>query len=177
MNVKNPMAELQPRFSSPDATPIPWTTAQAQLEKAEIFWLTTVRPDGRPHVTPIIAVWQEDALYFCTGPDERKAKNLARNAHCILTTGCNALHGEGVDLVIEGEAMQVSDEALLRQIAKVYLAKYGNEWSFTVSDGAFFHSDASSTALVYRVVPVTAFGFGRGAFYSQMRWRFSRTDA
>ena len=53
-----------------------------------------MRQDGRPHVTPLIAVWLEHALYFCTGPDERKARNLAWNSYYVVTTGSNAL-GKG----------------------------------------------------------------------------------
>lgn len=102
---KDPVAELHPQFSSPDATPTPWTEALKHLEQAEVFWLSTVRPDGRPHVTPLLAVWQDDALYFCTGEYERKAKNLAHNMHCILTTGCNALNEEGLDLVSEVQVL------------------------------------------------------------------------
>src|SRR5438067_6510946 len=109
-------AELDARFSSDAATPTAWPAARRRLEDAELYWLSTVRPDGRPHVTPLIAVWLDDALYFCTGPSERKAKNLARNPHCILTTGSNALD-EGLDLVVEGDAVQVSDDGNLRRIA------------------------------------------------------------
>src|SRR5690348_9920311 len=115
MTKKNPVTELDPRFSSPEATAIAWMTARQHLEKAEIFWLSTVRPDGRPHVTPLIAVLLDDALYFCTGEGERKAKNLAQNAHCILTTGCNFINAEGLDLVIEGEAVRVNEGALLQR--------------------------------------------------------------
>src|SRR4051794_12934672 len=99
---KQPTTELDARFSSAGASPIPWVEARTQLEKAEIFWLSTVRPDGRPHVTPLLSIWLEGALYFCTGADERKAKNLVHNTRCILTTGCNMLK-QGLDLVIEGE--------------------------------------------------------------------------
>lgn len=170
MAEKDPVAELHPQFSSPDATPTPWTEALKHLEQAEVFWLSTVRPDGRPHVTPLLAVWQDDALYFCTGERERKAKNLAHNTHCILTTGCNALNEEGVDLVVEGEAVRVIDEALLWRVAERYEAKYGSDWRFAVQDGAFLGD--GNVALVYKVVPTTAFGFGRGVTYSQTRWRF-----
>jgi hypothetical protein len=48
---------------------------------------STVRPDGRPHVTPLIAVWHAGALWFATGPEERKARNLAENPSCVLTPG------------------------------------------------------------------------------------------
>ena len=65
-------------FSEAGATPTPWKTALEQVSAADTFWLSTVRPDGRPHVTPLIAVWHDDAIWFTTGPDERKARNLCR---------------------------------------------------------------------------------------------------
>lgn len=164
-----PATELHPQFSSKDAPPTPWADAHEHLEKADVYWLSTVRPDGRPHVTPMVAVWLDEALYFCTGPGERKAKNLADNAHCVITTGCNAL-AEGLDLVVEGDAVQVSDEARLRRVAERYASKYDPPFHFTVRDGAFYGEGGE--ALVYEVKPSVAFGFGRGDSFSQTRWRF-----
>lgn len=171
MKTQEPETTLGKPFSSHNATPVPWITAREHLAKAELFWLSTVRPDGRPHVTPLIAVWHENALYFCTGGEERKAKNLAHNPHCILTTGANLLNAEGLDLVVEGEAVQIHDVALLQQIADSYEAKYGSDWHFTVWDGAF-QGNGGNVALVYQVIPTTAFGFGKGKVFSQTRWRF-----
>jgi general stress protein 26 len=170
MTVKDPLAELQPQFSSEDATPTAWAEARLRLEKAEVYWLATVRPDGRPHVTPVVSVWLDGALYFCTGPSERKAKNLARSSHCVITTGCNVL--EGLDLVVEGEAIKVSDEARLQRVADKYASKYNPPFHFTVRDGAFYGE--GGMALVYEVTPATAFGFGKGESFSQTRWRFGR---
>jgi pyridoxine/pyridoxamine 5'-phosphate oxidase len=170
MAAKEPMTELDERFSSEDATPMPWTEARGRLEAAELAWLTTVRPDGRPHATPLVFVWLDGGLYFCTGPDERKAHNLARNAHCIVTTGCNALD-EGLDLVVEGDAIQVSDEAKLQRVAAAYASKYDAPFRFTVRDGAFV-GEGGGRALVYEVSPSKVLGFGKGDPFSQTRWRF-----
>ena len=85
-----PVTELS-AFSSPNATPTEWPQAREELAGAEVYWLSTVRPDGRPHVTPLLGIWLEGALYFCTGPNERKAKNLSANCHCVLTTGQSTL--------------------------------------------------------------------------------------
>ena len=165
------MAELEPQFSSDDATPTPWAEARECLEKAEVYWLSTVRPDGRPHVTPLVAVWLDGALYFATGPGERKAKNLAHNSHCVITTGRNVL--EGLDLVVEGDAVVVSDEARLRRVADAYASKYDPPFHFTVRDGAFYGEDGEGgAAVVYQVAPTKAFGFGKGESFSQTRWRF-----
>jgi hypothetical protein len=171
-----PATDLHQGFSSPDATATPWAEARPHLEDAKIYWLSTVRPDGRPHVAPLMSVWLDGALYFCTGPDERKAQNLADNPHCIITTGTNAL--DGLDMVVEGDAVRVSDDTLLRRIAAAYEPKYGREWSYTVHDGHFYHGkgsvpeDATGGALVFEVAPRTAFGFGKGGPYSQTRFRF-----
>ena len=167
MATTEPVAELDARFSSEDASPTPWDDVRQGLEDAAVFWLSTVRPDGRPHVTPLLALWLDDALHFCTGPTEQKAKNLAANRHCALTTGCNLL-GEGLDVVVEGEAMRVTDDARLRAIAELYESKYGPDWHFDVRDGAFHHEGGE--AFVYEVAPSTAFSFAKGE-YSQTRYR------
>jgi hypothetical protein len=174
MRTMEPPAELDARFSSDGATATDWAEARGRLEDAEIVWVSTVRPDGRPHVTPLIAVWLDDALYFCTGPAERKARNLEHNRHCALTTGCNNLD-DGLDLVAEGEAMQVRDHAMLRRLAEAYESKYGSAWHFDVRDGAFVHG--AGVALVYRVAPAKAFGFRKGDEFSQTRWRFDGDPA
>ncbi|MEU7032538.1 pyridoxamine 5'-phosphate oxidase family protein [Streptomyces sp. NPDC046237] len=164
-----PEPTLDARFSDPKARPAAWSEAAERLARAEVFWLTTVRPEGRPHVTPLIAVWSEDALHFCTGPDERKARNLAENREVVLTTGTPSL-GEGFDLVVEGRADRVTDEARLRALADAYVEKYGSDWRFDVRDGAFVGD--GGTALVFAVAPRTVFGFAKGEPFGQTRWRF-----
>jgi nitroimidazol reductase NimA-like FMN-containing flavoprotein (pyridoxamine 5'-phosphate oxidase superfamily) len=177
MAQRTPTTTLDPDFSSPDASAVNWTQGQGELEAAQIYWVATVRPDGRPHVVPLLSVWLDGALYFCTGTTERKVKNLAKNPHCIVLTGNNRLN-EGLDVVVEGDATTVTDDAKLRRIADAYVAKYGEGWRYTVHDGAFHHGEGHAAGepgtrvLVYEIVPEKAFGFGRGATFSQTRWRF-----
>src|SRR5262245_31613416 len=97
----SPTTTFDPEYSSPSASAIDWSSGQRALGSAQIFWLATVRPDGRPHVTPLIAVWLDDRLYFATGDEERKAKNLAESAHCIMLTGMNTWN-DALDVVVEG---------------------------------------------------------------------------
>jgi hypothetical protein len=170
MAEKEPAVELEPQFSSEGATATPWAQARERLAAAKVYWLSTVRPDGRPHVTPVAAVWLGDALYFTTGQTERKAKNLAQNSRCVITTGCNVL--EGLDLVVEGDAVRVTDEARLRRLADEYVAKYDQLFRFTLRDGAFYVEGSESEVLVYELAPTSAFGFGKGESFSQTRWRF-----
>jgi nitroimidazol reductase NimA-like FMN-containing flavoprotein (pyridoxamine 5'-phosphate oxidase superfamily) len=172
MAVKMPVAELDAGFSSRGAPPTGWAEGRRHIDEAEVFWISTVRPDGRPHVTPLLGVWHDDAMYFCTGPEERKAKNLRQNPQCILTTGQNGL--DGLDVVVEGQAVEVGDAAELEQVANAYESKYGAH--FTAPEGTWFGlSDAirAGKALVYRVAPTTILGFGKGEQFSQTRWRFA----
>ncbi|WEO99643.1 pyridoxamine 5'-phosphate oxidase family protein [Streptomyces sp. FXJ1.172] len=178
---KQPTSELDSRYSSAlnprpgaaDVTATDWSEAQRRLSAAEIFWVSTVRPDGRLHVTPVIAAWHDGALYFSTGAEEQKARNLAHDSHCALTTGGNSL-SEGLDLVVVGQAEPVADPALLEEVIAAYEAKYGAH--ITSPEGTFHGiGDAfrKGRAMVFAVVPDTAYGFGRrDGVYTHTRWAF-----
>ncbi|MGH2938922.1 MAG: pyridoxamine 5'-phosphate oxidase family protein [Solirubrobacterales bacterium] len=167
-------------FSQPGAVPTPWPEAQEQIATAETFWISTVRPDGRPHVTPLIAVWHDDAIWFATGPDERKALNLESNRSVALTTGQSDLAAGALDIVLEGVAEQVTDDAELEPIAAAFAAKYGREiWDYSARDGAFdcgppTRDGAVVRALAFRLRPVRGLGFRKGDEFSQTTWRFAR---
>jgi nitroimidazol reductase NimA-like FMN-containing flavoprotein (pyridoxamine 5'-phosphate oxidase superfamily) len=93
--------------------------------------VTTVRADGGPHVTPLVAVWLDDAVHFTTGPSEQKAVNLVGNPHVVMTTGCNRWD-EGLDVMVEGKAERVTDRATLERLAAAWApsgtANGGSEW-------------------------------------------------
>lgn len=105
------------------------------------------------------------ARAHCTSvpaPPNVKAKNLSHNANCILTTGRNDLE-DGLDVVLEGEATPVSDKAQLDRVAGAFELKYGSH--LTAPAGTWFGlADAirAEGAVLYRVVPSTIFGFGKG---------------
>jgi general stress protein 26 len=167
--MSGPSTALDPRFSDPDAKPIEWDDARRALEAGELFWVTTVRADGRPHLTPLVAVWLDDAIHFCTGADEQKAVNLRTNDHVILMTGCNQWD-RGLDVVVEGRAERVTDHAALERLAEAWTTKWDGQWQFEAGDGVFRHPD-SGEALVFRVAPDKVLAFGKGTF-SHTRHRF-----
>lgn len=168
MAVTDPVPELNADFSSPEAVAPPWDRVVEVLTTSEIFFLSTVRSNGRPHVTPIPAVWHEGALHICTGEQEQKAKNLTVNPYCVLTTGTNRLH-TGLDVVVEGHAEPVLDQARLERLAALWLAKL--DWPFEVVEAGF--SDGHhGVATVYAVVPEKVLAFGKGEPFSQTRYRF-----
>src|SRR6202012_717755 len=106
--ITTPRTELDTRFSDPGAQPTSWEDTLEAIKQAEIFWISTVRTDGRPHVTPLVAVWLDDALHFSTGAAEQKALTLANNPSVALITGANDWQS-GLDVVVEGEGVRVTD--------------------------------------------------------------------
>ena len=163
-----PTATIDRRFGDPEATPTPWPEAAAALERAELYWLTTVRADGRPHVTPLIGVAHDGAMHFCTGLREQKARNLEHSSRVALTTGTNTW-AEGLDVVVEGTAVRITDNARLQQIADAYEAKYGSVWHFDVGDGLF--GTGERTAAVFRIEPDKVMAFAKQP-HAQTTYRF-----
>lgn len=168
--MNEPTTALDPRFSDAEAAPTTWQQTVEALESAELFWISTVRSDGRPHVTPLVAVWLDDALHFCTGPAEQKAVNIRENAHVALTTGCDRWN-EGLDIVVEGEARRVTDDAVLARLAEAWARKWDGRWQFQARDGAFHHEGPEGIGLVFAVKPTKVLAFGKGGF-SHTRHRF-----
>ena len=152
-------------------TVTPWAEARDQLEQAGKYWLTTVRPNGQPHVMPSFGIWSEDALYFTSGIAARKARNLAQTSHCVITAT-----GEKLDLIVEGEARKVSDKAELERVAELYASKYG--WRLSVREGVYLADYGAPSAgpppyELYEVRPTTVFGLGTEEPFGATRWRFS----
>jgi nitroimidazol reductase NimA-like FMN-containing flavoprotein (pyridoxamine 5'-phosphate oxidase superfamily) len=162
--------KIDKRFSDPAAEPTPWADTARVLEQAELYWLTTVRPDGRPHVTPLIGLAEDSTAYFCTGLREQKAHNLEGNASVALTTGTNTW-AAGLDVVVEGVAQRVRDDGELRRLADAYEAKYGSAWHFDVADGMFVAS-GSGGAAVFRIEPAKVLAFAKDP-HGQTTYRFT----
>jgi len=167
-----PATTLDEVYSDPAATAVEWEETRRVLETAELFWVSTVRADGRPHVTPVVAAWAEGAVWFSTGADEQKCANLRSNPHVVLTTGCNRWDG-GIDVVVEGDAVQVTDDVVLGRVAGAFTAKWDGRWQFNARDGAFRGSDGSGEALVFSVTPVKVFAHAKGDPFGATTHKFA----
>jgi general stress protein 26 len=165
----DPTAAVDTRFSDPEAGATPWSDAARALEEAELYWLTTVRADGRPHVTPLIGVVHDGAVHFCTGLREQKARNLAHNDRVALTTGNNRW-ASGLDVVVEGTAVRLTDREELQRLADAYEAKYGSAWHFDVGDGVF--EAGQDPAAVFRIEPAKVMAFAKEP-HAQTTYRFA----
>jgi len=156
----SPIQRLDSRFSAPSAKPTPWSETERALEAAELYWITTVRSDGRPHVTPLIGVVLDGVPHFTTGLEEQKARNLEHNANVALTTGNNTW-AQGLDVVVEGKAVRVMDADALQRLAIAFEDKYGAAWHFDVGDGVFLHGGGEHSAAVFRIEPAKVLAFAK----------------
>jgi hypothetical protein len=182
MTERTPVAE-QPLVA--DATATPWADARERLahpERDRTYWLATVRPDGRPHVMPILGLSLDGAFYFVAGETTRKGKNLAGDPRCVIAASSTAL--PALDLVLEGEARKVTAEATLQRVADAYRSRM--DWPLEVRAGGVVGPNAPTAGpppyAVYELAPTTVFGLpgiagteqgaGSAGAFSPTRWRF-----
>jgi nitroimidazol reductase NimA-like FMN-containing flavoprotein (pyridoxamine 5'-phosphate oxidase superfamily) len=158
---------IDPRYGDASAAAPDWAEVERRLTEAQLYWLVTVRADGRPHAVPVCGVWHDDAFAFCTGPEEQKMRNLQAQPRVAVTAGPLGAGGwaTGKDIVVEGTAEQVTDETALRPLARAWEAKYDGDWRWEVRDGSFHELTASGAgtgrgALVFRVPPSKVLVFG-----------------
>jgi len=168
MHEIEPAAELNEGFSEPGAAATPWAEVAEVLSQTDMFWLSTIRRDGRPHITPLPAIWLDGTVYFCAGAHEQKAKNLESNSDCVLAVGANQFRS-GLDVVVEGTAARVTGPALLQRLATMWKSKL--DWDFVVA-GEGFRDPGGRNGLVFGVTPAKVLAFGKDP-YSQTRFRFA----
>jgi PPOX class probable F420-dependent enzyme len=139
---------------------LPWSWALARLRDSHDFWVATVWPDGRPHLSPVWAVWDHDALWFSASPRSRKMRNIRAGSAVAVST-----EDPANPVVLEGTVELVTDtEGLVRFVGVVNL-KYRTEYSVD-----FFAPDQAAVA---RVLPERAFGLMSSDFDgSPTRWTF-----
>jgi hypothetical protein len=167
MNEPTPSRPYWPDFRDMPKDPSkglkPWSWALERLEKSHNYWVATTRPGGRAHLMLVWGVWWENAFWFSTGPNTRKAKNIAALAYCAIGT-------EQADeaVILEGVPQEITDRAIWKRFAAIYNKKYGGDVEPML---------ITSGGNVYRVDPQTAFGQDEHAANfaeSATRWRFSK---
>ncbi len=168
---------VSPLYGDSSADAPPWSDIVARLHDAPLYWMVTVRRDGRPHAVPLCGVWRDESFYFCTGDAEQKMRNLEHDPHVVVTAGPLGADGwgSGKDVAVEGVAERVGDEALLRSLADEWTAKYDGDWRWEVRDHRFHElSDqgdgVGDGAVVFRVAPDKVLVFGDE--HGQTTYRF-----
>jgi len=141
---------------------LPWEWAGDRLKKSKQYWIATARPDGRPHVMIVWALWMNGLLYFSTGKQSVKARNLARNPNCVM---CTERADEG--LILEGVVETERDVARIREFIRLYEKKY--EWKL----GEMAEKMLSFEDPVFFLRPKVGFGLWEQKFATTAtRWLF-----
>jgi PPOX class probable F420-dependent enzyme len=138
---------------------LPWSWAEERLGAARNYWVSTVRPDGRPHAMPVWGLWDGEVLWFTSGGGSRKIRNLRANQNCVITTE------DAMDpVVVEGVAEIVADREVIAALVPRLNAKYGESYT-----AEFLDPDVNATV---RVVPRQVIGMRHEDFTgSPTRWR------
>lgn len=136
---------------------LPWSHAEAQLEAARNYWIATVRPGGRPHVTPVWGVWLDGALYLDGSPATRWARNLAANPEM-------SVHLESAEdvVILEGvvEDLPRIEGYLAERIVEAWDTKYGR-----------LHPDPAGSGM-FRMLPRRGRGWSASSLQDGTRWEF-----
>jgi PPOX class probable F420-dependent enzyme len=139
---------------------MPWAEAGRRLTASHDFWVATARPDGRPQVMPVWGVWLDGRLWFSSSLGSRKARNLAADPRCTITTD-DALN----PVVVDGVAERVTDAERIAAFVDAVNAKYDADMTVEFQDPA-----VNGT---YAVRPVTVIAMTHDDFTgSPTRWRF-----
>lgn len=161
--------------AEPGTEPLSWDEVRQRLDAARSYWVATTRPDGRPHVRPVIAVWLNGKIYSTTSPGAAKGRNMQLRPECSVATS-----GPAFDIVVEGSTAWVNDRHLLEQIASAYGSKYN--WPVTVTNENMFDAPYGAPAAgpppyrAYEITPrlVYAFGTDNNLGVRSTRFRFPR---
>ncbi len=108
---------------------LPWSWAEERLVRSHDYWLATVMPSGAPHLMPVWAVWRQDRLWFSSAIGSRKARNLAEEPRCALSTA-DPLE----PVVVQGRAQRVVDDGELQRMLAAENAKYGTDYEMDIVD-------------------------------------------
>ena len=144
----------------PDAETTSWEVARERLanpEQPRTCWLATTRPDGRPHLMPVIGFWIDGAMHVVAGEGTQKARNIAEDGRCVIATSSTTL--PSLDIVIEGRAEPITDAAVVRDVA-AFLGE--NNWPLEAKGDKVYGPHGPTAGpppyTIFRIVPSRVFG-------------------
>ena len=129
------------------------------LADHKVMTVATVGPNGRPHLMPVWAMWDDSMLWFSSAVGSRKTKNLRADPNCVITTDASD------PVIIEGQAAMVTEPARLQRVIDLMNAKYATHIEVSFLDPA--------VNATFGVRPHRVFGMQDADFTgSPTRWVF-----
>ena len=140
---------------------IPWIKIDRSLHAFRSIWVSTTRPNGRPHAVPVWYTWDGRNLYFISARTLQKSRNLARQPWIVVHAG------DGDDVIIlEGFVEIVTNQEERESVDAAYRANYVDPGSG--AQATIFERDVD----LYRVnvKHVMAWEYGTVANRTDWRW-------
>ena len=101
----------------------------SRLERENIIWIATTRPDGRPHLVPIWFVWHANKAWICTPRNSQKVRNLDTMPYISFS-----LEDGLKPVILEGTVVLHFDPPWPAAIASLFAEKY--DWDITSPDAS-----------------------------------------
>jgi PPOX class probable F420-dependent enzyme len=115
------------------------------LASEPIVWLSTVRPDGTPHLVPIWFSWDGERLFVASKPEARKVRNLRQNPKVMLALG---EPDEDFDVgLVEAEA-ELPTATTAELLPAGHFEKYRDRMAMIGLDEATYVRDYSQPILI-----------------------------
>jgi PPOX class probable F420-dependent enzyme len=136
-----------------DSSTIAALRVQRFLETEPVIWLSSIRPDGAPHLVPTWFVWDGETIVIRSKPHARKVRNLRHDARAMLALGDA---DDDFDVGLLEATARVDDDAEDRDLPAAFLAKYGRRIAaLGLTPDAF----AETYSATIRLTPARALGW------------------
>src|SRR5689334_11926021 len=123
------------------------------LEEEPIVWLSTVRPNGRPHLVPIWFWWDGEALLIFSKPNAQKIRNLRFCPDVMLALGDA---DEDFDVGLLHGTAELLDRPTRDVVPAAHLAKYAERMA---AIGLDVETYAATYSQVIRITPADYLGW------------------
>jgi PPOX class probable F420-dependent enzyme len=124
----------------------PRTRVERFLADEPVVWLSSVRPDGRPHIVPIWFSWDDGALTVLSKPDAQKVRNIRRTPAVMLALGDAE---DDFDVGLIEACAEVIDEPAT-DLPREHLRKYADRMA---AIGLSIEEFVATYSQVLRIVP------------------------
>jgi PPOX class probable F420-dependent enzyme len=91
------------------------------LRREPVIWLSSVCPDGQPHLVPIWFSWDGDTILIASKPNAKKVSNLRLNPAVMLALGAPE---DDFDVGMVQGIAELPSEPATELLPAAHLAKY-----------------------------------------------------
>jgi len=125
--------KLPKGYADNPASFVDWEWVAEQMTVSENYWLSSVRPDGRPHVVPRWGAFIDNKLYYDGSPETQHSRNIIKNPYVSLhlENGYKVVIMEGASKTADKpmpEFAQLLSEVITNKYASQGYSPKPNQW-------------------------------------------------